>query len=203
MNSHMYCLVPLWPKMDMWPKLASMTFCPWNFNLESYDPRTKKQLELFYPASDQPLWDGPCPSLLLDLRAFGSQISLSLPSWALSATLELSTPVWNRLPVASSGRLSQALGYIESFCFSEQLLGCPGVTKSRTWLRDWTTACHSCVKLGCPVMSSKTHLPGSIKPQFLLCVLTPFLDATYECRPSGKFPGGPVVRGGFPGVAQQ
>ena len=44
-------------------------------------------------------------------------------------------------------------------------------------------------------MFSKTHLPGSIKPQFLLCVLTCFLDATYECRPSGKFPGGPVVRG--------
>ena len=57
------------------------------------------------------------------------------------------------------------------------------------------TTCCSHVRLGCPVMFSKTHLPGSIKPQFLLCVLTPFLDATYECRPSGKFPGGPVVRG--------
>ena len=57
------------------------------------------------------------------------------------------------------------------------------------------TTCCSHVRLGCPVMFSKTHLPGSIKPQFLLCVLTCFLDATYECRPSGKFPGGPVVRG--------
>ena len=189
--------IALSPSDQSWTldPLASMTFCPWNFNLESCDPRTKKQLELFYPASDQPLRDGPCPSLLLDLRALGSQISLSLPSWALSATLEFSTPLCNRLPVASSARLSQALGYTESFCCSEQLLGCPWGCKESDTTEGLNKTCPSRVKLGCPGMFSKAHLPGSIKSQSLLCVLTPFLDATYERRPSGKFPGGPVVRG--------
>ena len=98
MNSHMYCLVPLWPKLDTWPKLASMTFCPWHFNIESCDPRTKKQLELFYPASDQPLQDSPCPSLLLGLRL----LSLFLHGPSLLQ--------WNCLPLCVTGYQWPVLG---------------------------------------------------------------------------------------------
>ena len=98
MNSHMYCFVPLWPKLDTWPKLASMTFCPWHFNIESCDPRTKKQLELFYPASDQPLQDSPCPSLLLGLRL----LSLFLHGPSLLQ--------WNCLPLCVTGCQWPVLG---------------------------------------------------------------------------------------------
>lgn len=74
--------------------------------------KDQKWLELFYPASDQLFRDGPCPSLLLDLRAsWETDFSLSSVKGPL-CYMGIVSPC-DRLPVASSGRLSQDLGYTE------------------------------------------------------------------------------------------
>lgn len=160
MNSHMYCLVPLWPKLDTWPKLASMTFCPWNFNLESCDPRTKKQLELFYPASDQPLRDGPCPSLLLDLRALGSQLSLFLHGPSLLHWNCLSLCVTGcRWPVL--GGCPRLLGTQNHSVVLSNSWVAQGVAKSRPQPRDWTkhaTPVSSWDALGCSLRPASLGL---------------------------------------------
>ena len=109
------------------------------------------------------------------------QISHSAPSRVLSACGIVSC---DRLPVASSGRLSQVLRYTEIIVWfwavaqiPSQMLGIPRSLKN-----------HFRIMLECPVMLSKAHMPGPLRQQFLLCVLTPFLDSTYENRHSALTP---------------